>query len=51
MYRMLELKQAHPLPTDSPLPAGFDFSLYRDQQCPQPDEFEQFARDYAEAFK
>lgn len=43
MYRMLQLKQAHPLPTQGPLPEGFDFSLYRDQQCPKPDEFDKFA--------
>lgn len=46
MYRMLELKQAHPLPADGPLPAGFDFSLYRDQQCPKREEFDSFAADY-----
>lgn len=43
MYRMLQLKQAHPLPTEGPMPAGFDFSLYRDQQCPKQDEFDQYA--------
>lgn len=46
MYRMLELKQAHPLPSDGLVPEGFDFSLYRDQQCPKQDEFDGFARDY-----
>lgn len=46
MYRMLELKQAHPLPAEGKLPEGFDFSLYRDQQCPKADEFADFARDY-----
>jgi hypothetical protein len=46
MYRMLELKEAHPLPASGPMPQGFDFSLNRDQQCPKPDEFEQFATDY-----
>ncbi len=39
MYRMLELKQAHPLPSEGPLPAGFDFSLAREQQCPRQEEF------------
>jgi hypothetical protein len=43
MYRMLQLKQAHPLPTEGPMPEGFDFSLYRDQQCPTPDEFDEYA--------
>jgi len=46
MYRMLELKQAHPLPAEGKLPRGFDFSLYRDQQCPKPEEFDAFATDY-----
>jgi Fatty acid cis/trans isomerase (CTI) len=46
MYRMLQLKQAHPLPSEGPLPESFDFSLYRDQQCPSEDEFDTYARDY-----
>ncbi len=45
MYRMLELKQAHPLPTEGPMPAGFDFALARDQQCPKEDEFDDYARE------
>ncbi len=45
MYRLLELKQAHPLPTDGPMPEGFDFSLARDQQCPKQDEFDSYAED------
>lgn len=43
MYRMLDLKQKHPLPAEGKIPEGFDFSLYRDQQCPKQDEFDQFA--------
>ncbi|TDG13784.1 peptidylprolyl isomerase [Seongchinamella unica] len=43
MYRMLQLKQAHPLPTEGPMPKGFDFSLYRDQQCPTAEEFDAYA--------
>jgi hypothetical protein len=46
MYRMLELKQQHPLPTSGPLPESFELSLYREQQCPKQDEFDQFAQDY-----
>lgn len=45
MYRLLQLKQAHPLPAEGPLPDVFDFSLYRDQQCPKQDEFDAYARD------
>ncbi len=44
MARMLTLKKAHPLPTEKILPDSFDFRLQRDQQCPAPDEFEQFAK-------
>lgn len=44
MYRMLALKQAHPLPSSGELSGGFDFSLYRDQQCPRQDEFDDYAR-------
>jgi hypothetical protein len=32
MYRALQLKQSHPLPEASVLPATFDFSLDREQQ-------------------
>ena len=35
LSNMLALKQAHPLPTQGPMPAGFDFALARDQQCPK----------------
>jgi hypothetical protein len=46
LYRMLQMKQAHPLDTKGPLPEGFDFALRRDQQCPKPEEFDQFQQDY-----
>lgn len=45
MYRMLALKQEHPLPAEGPMPEGFDFSLARDQQCPKQDEFDNYARE------
>lgn len=45
MYRMLALKQEHPLPANGPMPEGFDFALARDQQCPKEDEFDDYARD------
>jgi hypothetical protein len=43
MFRMLQLKQAHPLPSEGPMPKTFDFSLYRDQQCPSEEEFDSYA--------
>jgi hypothetical protein len=43
MFRMLQLKQAHPLPSEGPIPGSFDFSLYRDQQCPTEEEFDSYA--------
>jgi hypothetical protein len=46
MYRMLELKREHPLPSSGTLPDGFDLGLGREQQCPKPDEFDQFAADF-----
>jgi Fatty acid cis/trans isomerase (CTI) len=46
MYRMLALKQAHPLPASGPLPSEFDFSLYRDQQCAREDEFDSYAKEF-----
>ena len=45
-YRMLALKQKHPLPTDAILPDSFDFNLNRDQQCAKVEEFDQFEKDY-----
>ena len=46
LQRMLQLKQHHPLPTTDILPDSFDFGLDRKQQCPKPDQFDRFARDY-----
>jgi hypothetical protein len=46
LSRILELKQQHPIPAGDKLPDSFDFRLDRDQQCPKPDEFDSFARDY-----
>ncbi len=46
LQRMLDLKQDHPLAARGPMPADFDFSLNRKQQCPKQDEFDDFARDY-----
>jgi hypothetical protein len=46
IYRMLLLKQAHPLASEGALPKGFDFSLTREQQCPQPEDFNRFQSEY-----
>ena len=46
MHRMVSLKQANPLPPTGAIPEGFDFSLYRDQQCPKQDEFDKFEKKY-----
>jgi hypothetical protein len=43
MAKMLQLKQQHPLPTVTPLPSSFDFSLERGQYCPKIEEFDDFA--------
>jgi hypothetical protein len=43
MAKMLRLKRQHPLPTISPLPADFDFSLERAQYCPTLEKFDAFA--------
>lgn len=45
LYRMLELKEQHPLPTTAILPESFDFSLNRDQSCSKIEDFEDFAQD------
>jgi hypothetical protein len=46
LYKMLALKQAHPLPIGPRLPDSFDFGLDRDQQCPKPRQFERYATEY-----
>lgn len=43
LYRMLALKQQHPLPSSGPLPDSFDFALDRNQQCPADSEFDRYA--------
>lgn len=44
MHRMLQLKQAHPLPDGKLLPDSFDLSLDRDQECTKIEGFDSFAR-------
>ena len=46
LYRMLKLKKDHPLPQQEILPDSFDFSLNRDQQCKEIEEFEGFAEKF-----
>lgn len=45
LYRMLELKDQHPLPKTAILPDSFDFSLNRDQSCSKIEDFDGFAQD------
>ena len=45
LARALQLKQAHPLPDSAILPATFDLSLDRAQQCPRIEEYDTFARE------
>jgi hypothetical protein len=37
--KMLELKQAHPLPNSAFLPETFNLDINRDMSCPTPDQF------------
>lgn len=46
LARMLELKQQNPIPEGDTLPDSFDLGLDRSQQCPKPEEFDDFAKDY-----
>ncbi len=46
MYRMLQLKENHPLPQQDILPDSFDFSLDRKQQCSKIEDFEVFEQNY-----
>jgi hypothetical protein len=43
LLRMLALKEEHPLPSGGVLPDSFDFRLDRDQSCPTPESFAQYA--------
>jgi hypothetical protein len=43
---MLELKRKNPLPVGGNLPEGFDLGLDREQQCPNPEEFAEFAEEH-----
>ncbi len=45
MARMLKLGHQAPLVANAKLPDDLDISIYRDNQCPLPDEFSQFAED------
>ncbi|MDF1764081.1 MAG: fatty acid cis/trans isomerase [Oleibacter sp.] len=46
LYKMLELKQQHPLPATEILDDEFDLSLNRDNVCPTREEFSDFAEDH-----
>jgi hypothetical protein len=44
LYRMLDLKQQHPLPSDERLPEDFSLALDRKQECSTIEEFDSFAK-------
>lgn len=46
MYRMLKLKENHPLPAGKLLPETFDLALNRDQQCSKIEDFASFEANY-----
>ncbi|MCP4235666.1 MAG: hypothetical protein GY770_19160, partial [Aestuariibacter sp.] len=46
LYKMLELKRKHPLPSAATPSPSFDFSLNRNQQCPSIESFDSFAESY-----
>ncbi|MGD2112882.1 MAG: fatty acid cis/trans isomerase [Gammaproteobacteria bacterium] len=46
LFRMLDLKQRHTLPDAGVLPASFEFSLDREQQCATIEEFDGFERNH-----
>lgn len=46
MSRMLELGHQSPLTPNAKLPDSLDISSYRKNQCPKPDEFAEFSKDY-----
>ncbi|QJD30204.1 fatty acid cis/trans isomerase [Methylococcus geothermalis] len=48
LYRMLQQKKEHPLPTSGVLPDTFDFTLDRPLSCPTIEEFDDFAAKHPE---
>ncbi len=46
MYRILQLKEDHPLPNVKVLPDSFDLSLDRKQFCTQAENFDKFSTDH-----
>lgn len=48
IWRMLKLKDEHPLPDTKLLPDSFDLGLNRRNTCPTPATFDEFAEDFPE---
>ena len=46
LYRLMQLKQQHPLPANEKLPDSFTLELNREQQCTDMASFEEFAREH-----
>lgn len=46
IYKMLQLKDHNPMPSDKILSSEFDLSLDRTQSCPKDNEFQRYAIDY-----
>ncbi|MCU9947067.1 fatty acid cis/trans isomerase [Pseudomonas sp. PDM13] len=49
MARMLELGHSTPLAPNAKLPADLDISINRENQCPAPGEFDDYAKKFAHA--
>ena len=49
IWRILKLKDEHPLPDDKLLPDSFDLDLNRRNACPSPATFDKFAKDSPES--
>lgn len=49
MARMLELGHSTPLAPNAKLPADLDISINRENQCPAPGEFDDYAKTFAHA--
>jgi hypothetical protein len=44
LYKMITLGKEHPLTPDAPVPEGIELGLQRKNECPLPDEFQDYAR-------
>ena len=46
LLSLLRLGREHPMAPNQPMPESIPFGLHRDDQCPTPEEYQDYVRDY-----